>query len=139
MSSDVATSISCRDITLCPCLFQLVAPGVVTSVFCRDITLWLCRFHLLVPDVATSIPCRDIGSKNCNFQLCMSDVTTSFPCHDINSCRDLMMLSRRHSLSFWLLFTCLSGTSYCDLHKTPSMILMSRTLNLDCVSQKLHQ
>ena len=67
-----------------------------------------------------------------------SHVATSIPSHDINPCRDITMLSRHHSLSFWLLLSCLSGTSCRDLHQTHSMILMSRPHNLDCASQKLH-
>ena len=82
----VATSISCRDINLSLCNFELVSSYVATSILCRDITLCLCRFQLLVPDVATSIPCRDIRSCLCSFQLVVFCVATSVPCRDIISC-----------------------------------------------------
>ena len=80
----VATSISCRDINLSLCSFELVSSYVATSILCRDITLCLCRFQLFVPDVAISIPCRDISSSLCSFQLMVPDVATSISCHDIN-------------------------------------------------------
>ena len=109
-------------------------------------TLYLLRLLLLFFGVATSVFCRDSSlsfssfiNPNLSYLQGASVVATSISSHDINSCRSLMMLSRRHSLSFWLLFTCLSGTSCRDFHKTPSMILMSRPHNLDCVSRKLHR
>ena len=73
----VAISISCRDINLSLCSFELVSSYVATSILCRNITLCLCRFQLFVPDVATSIPYRDISSCLCSFQLMVPDVTTS--------------------------------------------------------------
>ena len=130
---------SCHNINLMNCCFGWVSSGVVTSTSCRDINLWFCRFHLLVPDVATSISCRDIPSSNCNLQLSMSAVATSIHSHDINSCRDLTMLSRRHSLSAWLLFNYLSGTYYRDLHQVPSIFLKSRPLSRTVHTPELHQ
>ena len=82
----VATSISCRNINLSLCSFELVSSYVATSILCRDITLCLCRFQLFVPDVATSIPCRDISSCLCSFQLVVFGVATSVPCRDISLC-----------------------------------------------------
>ena len=49
MSSDVATSISYRDISLCLCRFQLVAHDVATSISCCDI-----RSSLLQPSTGCS-------------------------------------------------------------------------------------
>ena len=69
---NVATSISCRDITLCLYRFQLFVPDVATSIPCRDISLWYCNFELVSPDVATSIFCRDITSWLRSFQLMSS-------------------------------------------------------------------
>ena len=123
MSSDVATSISCRDITLCHCRFQLVAHDVATSISCRDITLrnyklqlvalgvatsisyrditlWLCRFHLMVPDVATSAP----GTANFNWARLMSRhqslvATSTYVFGGFTGCfwcRDFSPLSRQH-------------------------------------------
>ena len=169
MYSYVATSILCRDITLCPCSFQLMVPDVATSISCRDISSCLCSFQLMVPDVATSISCRDINLRNCNLQLSTSIVAASIscrdinlsleastgcfwcrdisplsrqqlklhqfhlfklvmasrrfsyrdsiPCRDINLCRDITMLSRHHSLSLWLILSCLTCDPCRDLHQ----------------------
>ena len=62
-SIHVATSISCRDINLCPCWFQLIACDVVTSWSCRDIHSSTLQSSIVVPDVTTSGCCRDMGSN----------------------------------------------------------------------------
>ena len=105
MYSYVATSILCRDITLCPCSFQPMVPDVATSISYRDISSCLSSFQLMVPDVATSISCRDINLRNCNLQLSTSIVATLISCRDINLsmeastgcfwCRDISPLSRQ--------------------------------------------
>ena len=122
----VGTSISCRDINLSLCSFELVSSYAATSILCRDITLCLCRFQLFVPDVATSISCRDINSCLCSFQLVGPDVATSAhvfaafnwwflmsrhqllsrhqlkelqPLNEHVLCRDINLLSR-HQLTF---------------------------------------
>ena len=61
MSSDVATSISCRDITLCLCKFQLVAMMSRHHSLVATSAQVLCSLQLVVHDVATSISCRDIS------------------------------------------------------------------------------
>ena len=68
---DVATSISCRDITLCLRRCQLVAHDVAT------LAQVICRLQMVASDVATSISCRDINLMNCSFQLMTSVVATS--------------------------------------------------------------
>ena len=147
MSSDVATSISCRDITLCLCSFQLVAHDVATSISCRDINssllqpstgcFWCRDFNLLaqhqlmsleaplvVFGVATSVLCRDNSLSYISFifpnlsQLQgASLVATSIPCRDINLCRDITMLLRHHSLSFCSIISGLSCDPCRDLHQ----------------------
>ena len=52
--------------------FNLFVPDVATSISCRDFTLCLCNVQLIVHDVATSISCRDISSCLCSFQLVRS-------------------------------------------------------------------
>ena len=118
VSSDVATSISCRDTTLWICRFQLMSSdvatsiscrdissrnydlqlstffGVATPIACRDITLCLCSFQLVAPDVATSISCRDISSCPCSLLLVVPDVSTSI------SCRDILLDQRKTCHSF---------------------------------------
>ena len=143
---DVATSITCRDIGSKNCNFQLSMSDVVTSFPCHDINLYLLRLLLLLSGVATSVFCRDISlsfgsfiSPNLSLLQGASVVATSIPSHDINSCRDLTMLSRRHSLSSWLPFSCLSGTYCRDLHQIPSIFLVSRPQNLTVHTPKLHQ
>ena len=95
VSSDVATSISYRDISSRNCKLQLSTSfGVATPIPCRDITLWLCRFQLVAPDVASSISCRDISSCPCSLQLVVPDVATSI------SCRDIILDQRKTCHSF---------------------------------------
>ena len=118
VSSEVATSISCRDTTLWLYRFQLVSSdlatsisyrdnssrncnlqlstsfGVATPIPCRYITLCLCSFQLVALDVATSISCRDISSCPCSFLLVVPDVATSI------SCRDIILDQRKTCHSF---------------------------------------
>ena len=79
----VATSISRRDINLSLYSFQLMSSVVATSILCRDISSYLL---MVAPDVATSISCRDINLMNCNFQPMVPDVATSILCRNITSC-----------------------------------------------------
>ena len=78
--------IPCRDIDLtsrhqsCLCSFKLMSSDVATSISCRDITLCLCRFQLVSSDVATS------AQVFCSLQLVVHDVATSISCRDISLC-----------------------------------------------------
>ena len=90
----VATSISCHDINLSLCSFELMVPDVATSISCRNISSCLCSFQLMVPDVATSISFRDINLRNCNLQLSTSYVAT------LISCRNIILDQRKTCHSF---------------------------------------
>ena len=135
----------CRDINLNPCSLQLMSSDVATSISCRDFSSSLLQPATDVHDVATSISCRDISlcpwrfhwllsvsrlqssvattasvKSSSFFQTCHSFkailmLRPQLPCRDISSCRDITMLSRHHSLSFWLILSCLSGDSCRDL------------------------
>ena len=96
VSSVVATSILCRNISSCLWRLQLVAPDVATSISCRDINLMNCNFQLMVPVVATSILCRNITSCLCSFQLVVFGVATSISCCDINLMNCNLQLSTSH-------------------------------------------
>ena len=141
-SSDVATSISCRDITLCPCRFQLVAHDVATSISCRDISSSLlqssngcswccdinvmnCSFQLISSDVATSISYRDITSCLLYVALVVFDVATSMPYRDI-----IPLVSAQSSAAYLVIpvATCI---------KFPSILLMSRPHNWTVQTPKL--
>ena len=114
-----------------------------TDVFyCRDINP-LSRHHFMPLQVSTGcFWCRDINPllrqqpKSHKFHLFKpviasrrSLVVTSIPCHDINLCRDITMLLRQHSLSLWLILSCLTCDPRRDLHQFPSIFLMSRHHN----------
>ena len=101
-SIHVATSISCRDINLWPCLFQVIACDVVTLWSCRDIHSSTLQSSIVAPDIATLLLlsrhhfkspapfhwwlwCRDIISWYCTFERVYPDVVTSRCCRDIGS------------------------------------------------------
>ena len=145
MVPDVATSVSCRDINLRNCNLQLSASIVATSISCRDINLYLWRLQLVAFGVATSVLCRDITLSYISFifsQLSLlqgaSLVVTSIPCRGINLCRDITMLSRHHSLSLWLIFSCLTCDPCRDLHQISFNFPDFATSQLDCANPKLH-
>ena len=105
VSSDVATSTSCRDITLCLCSFELMVPDVATSISRRDISLMNCNLQLSTSYVATSISCRDINLSVRRLQLVAFSVATPVPCRDIylikgKTCHSFkaLLLSRPPSL-----------------------------------------
>ena len=86
----------------------------------------VCSLQLIVNDVATSISCRDIGLCPWRFHWLLSvsrqllqwnHLHSSKPVVDSRqfTCRDIMMLSRHHPLSVWLILRCLSGDSCRDL------------------------
>ena len=58
-------------------MLQLVVPDVATSISCRDINLMNCNFQVMVPDVATSILCR-------HHFISLQLSTDVFYCRDIN-------------------------------------------------------
>ena len=91
----------------------MVVVGVATSVHCRDNSLSYISFIF----------------QNLSWLQGASLVATSIPSRDINPCRDITMLSRHHSLSFWLILSCLSCDPCRDLHQIPSIFLMSRPHN----------
>ena len=116
----------------CCCRCQLVAPDVATSISCRDISSILLQPATDVHDVATSISCRDIILCLWRFHWLLSmsrlqsSVATTASAESSSffqpvvasrqfTCRDITMLSRHHSLSFWLILSCLSGDSCRDL------------------------
>ena len=84
MSTDVATSIPCRDITLCPCRFLLIAPDVATSFSCHDIISSL----LQASDGCSGR--RDINLLS-QHQLNELQLSTHAFC-----CRDIGSMSRHH-------------------------------------------
>ena len=71
---DVATSISCRDITLCLRRCQLVAHDVATSISCRNISLYLWRLHWLlsVSRLQSSVATTTLVNSASSFQTCHS-------------------------------------------------------------------
>ena len=126
MSTDVVTSIPCRDITLCPCRFQLIAPDVATSaqVFCN--------LQMVALGVATSSSCRDINLMNCSFQLVPSVVATSILCRDITSylCRfHWSLLVSRHQSSVATTVSVKAASSFQTCHSF-KVILLSRPQSL---------
>ena len=62
------------------CRLQMVAPDVVTSISCRDINLMNCRFQLFLSVVAT------LAQVFCSLLLIVPDVATSISCLDISLC-----------------------------------------------------
>ena len=127
-SIHVTTSISCRDINLCPCWFQLIACDVVTSWSCRNIHSSTLQSSIVALDVATSLLLsRHHFKSSAAFQPVVLGVATSvfLSRHRLEfqhlhsprpvvasrqfTCRDKMMLSRHHSLSFRLILSCLSS------------------------------
>ena len=93
--TDVATSISCRDISSWYCNFELVSLDVATLISCRDITSWLRSFQLkssLCHDISIKSLqlstddqwCHDITLCLCRFQLVAHDVATSISYRDNN-------------------------------------------------------
>ena len=110
----------------CCCRCQLVAPNVATSISCRDISSILLQPATDVHDVATStyvfggftgcFRCRDFSPLS-RQQLQWNHLHSSKPVVASRqfTCRDITMLSRHHSLSFWLILSCLSGDSCRDL------------------------
>ena len=134
------------------CSLQLIVHDVATSISCRDISLCLWRLHwlLLVSRLQSSVAIAASVKSASSFQTCHSFkaillsrppslVATSTLVATSRCCRDITMLSRHHSFSLWLILSCLSGDSCRDLHQISSIILMSRPHNLDCASPKLHQ
>ena len=130
VAADVATSISCRDINLMNCSFQLMSSVVATSLhasvgftgcfWCRDISL-LSRqqlksqqFHLFKPVIASRrFSCRDHHSLSRHQPLSRHhDAVATSRC-----CRDITMLSRHHSFSFCSILSCLSCDPCRDLHQ----------------------
>ena len=53
------------------------------------------------------------------------------------SCRDITMLSRHYSLSFWLILSCLTCDPCRDLHQTSFNFPDVTTSSLDCANPKL--
>ena len=100
---DVATSIPCRDFTLCPCNLQLVMHDVATSISCSDINLRNCNLQLSASIVATSISCRDINLCLWRLQLVVFGVPTSVLCHDIILSYISFILPTCHSFKALLL------------------------------------
>ena len=116
----------------CCCRCQLVAPDVATSISCRDISSILLQPATEVHDVqpqslvATSayvlggftgcFRCRDFSLLSRQL-LQWNHLHSSKPVVASRqfTCRDITILSRHHSLSFWLILSCLSGDSCRDL------------------------
>ena len=77
------------------CRLQIVAPDVVTSISCRDINLMNCSFQLMPSDVAT------LAQVFCSLGLIVHDVATSISCRDISLClwrfHWLLLMSRLQS------------------------------------------
>ena len=110
----------------CCCRCQLVAPNVATlaQFFCiLQLMFMMSRPQSLV---ATSsyvfggftgcFRCRDFSPLS-RQQLQWNHLHSSKPVVASRqfTCRDITMLSRHHSLSFWLMLSCLSGDSCHDL------------------------
>ena len=123
---DVATSISCRDINLMNYNLQMNTSYVATLISCRDINLCVWRLQLVAFGVAKQVPCRDIildQRKTCHsFKALLllrppSLVTTSTFVATSRCFRDITMLSRHHSLSIWLILSCLTCDPCRDLHQ----------------------
>ena len=70
----VATSFSRRDINLSLCSFELVSSSIATSILCRDITSCHCRFHwlLLVSRHQSSVATTAQVTAVSSFQTCHS-------------------------------------------------------------------
>ena len=92
---------------------SLVVVGVATSVLCHDNSLSYISFIF----------------PNLSWLRGASLVATSIPCRYINFCRDITMLSRHNSFSFYSSLSCLSCDPCRDLHQIPSIFLMSRPHN----------
>ena len=110
----------------CCCRCQLVAPDVATSISYRDISSILLQPATDVHDVTTSISCRDISLCPWRFHWLLSvsrlqsSVATTASVESssfFQTCRSFkaIHMSRHHSLSFWLILSCLSGDSCRDL------------------------
>ena len=100
------------------CSLPLVVHDVATSSSCRDISLCLWRFHWLLSVSRQQLQLNHlhpskpvIVSRRFSSRDLSSLVATSAPLSRHHPCRDITMLSRHHSLSFWLILSCLSGDS----------------------------
>ena len=122
MSSDVATSISCRDISSILLQRATDVHDVATSISCRDISLCLWRFHWLLSmsRLQSSVATIALVESSSFFQTCSSFKAIhmsrpQLPCRDLihvatsRCCRDII------PLAFWSILSCLSGVPCRDL------------------------
>ena len=104
------------------CSLQLIVNDVATSISCRDISLCPWRFHWLlsVSRFQSSVATTDSVESSSFFQACRSFKAIhmsqpQLPYRDIihvatsRCCRDII------PLAFWLIFSCLSGDPCRDL------------------------
>ena len=112
------------------CSLQLVVHDVATSISCRDISLCLWRLHWLfsVSRLQSSVVTTASVKSASSFQTCHSFkaillsrppslVVTSTFVATSRCCRDITMLSRHHSFNLWLILSCLSCDTCRDLHQ----------------------
>ena len=130
MVSDVATSVSCRDINSWPYSFELVSSYVATSVSCLDINLRNCNLQLSTSLVATSVLCHDINLYLWRLQLVAFGVATSV------LCRDITLSYINFIISQLSLLRRASRVAICI--KFPSIFLISRLHNWTVQTPKLH-
>ena len=127
MVPDVATSISCRDISSKNCNIQLSTSNVATSVPCLDINLCLWRLHWLFlvsrlqSSIATTVGVISVSffSTCHSFKALLLSRPPSLVATSI-SCRDIIpSVSDSSSAAFLLI-------SVATCIKFPSIFLMSR-------------
>ena len=105
------------------CSLQLIVHDVATSISCLDISLCLWRLHWLlsVSRLQSSVATTTSVKSASSFQTCHSfkAILLSRPPSLVTTspCRDITMLSRHHSFSLWLILSCPSGDSCRDLHQ----------------------
>ena len=128
------------------CSLQLIVHYVATSISCRDISLCPWRFHWLlsVSRLQSSIATTASVKSSSSFQTCHSFkailmsrppplVATSIFVATSRCYRDIIPLVSAQSSAAYLVVPIATSCSF------PSIILMSRPHNLDCASPKLHQ
>ena len=119
---DVATSISCRDISSIFLQPATDVHDVATSISCRDISLCLWRFHWLLSmsRLQSSVATTASMESSSFFQTCRSFKAIhmsrpQLPCRDIIHVATSRCCCNIIPLAFWLIFSCLSGDPCRDL------------------------